>query len=200
MKLALLILSNIILAAGYSQELAYTANKYSGINIDALLAGNTFLQAAGKITGPPHYAIARSTLGIGGSSKTFTNSNGTYYISQSIGQASVIGTSSKKGYTAMQGFQQPFLSVKILQPPELHMLKATIYPNPFSHSINVLFDGEITNDIFIVLLDVRGRAVITKKVSPARRIELLLNNISNGIYILKLTTGDKTFTAQLLKE
>ena len=51
-------------------------------------------------------SIIKSTVGAGGSSQTITSHNKTYFISQSIGQTSVIGTFTNNGYTIRQGFQQ----------------------------------------------------------------------------------------------
>ena len=43
------------------------------------------------------YRIIRSNLGSGGSSQNVLTTNGTYKVSQSIGQSSVIGTHSNNG-------------------------------------------------------------------------------------------------------
>ena len=199
MKFLWFILCHVAIPVCCSQDIAYSMHKYSDHDIDKIFAKDFFITVIEQAPGKPTYSIIRSTLAMGGSSKTLTSNNTTYYVSQSIGQASVIGTYTKKKRTVVQGFQQPILTAKVLGPSE-NMLSATIYPNPFSYSVNILFHDQVTGNISIVLLDVSGKIVLTKQVAASKQINLLLSDISNGIYVLKVTSGDKTFTAKLLKE
>lgn len=144
--------------------------------------------------------IKRSTVGYGGISKTITTPDGTYNVSQSIGQASVIGTHTKNKYTILQGYQQPLVSNKKLQPSTNHLIKATIYPNPFKHTINIQFDEQIKDEIFVRLYDANARMVVLKKFAASNQISLSLLNILKGIYTIKIITGNKSFSAKLIKE
>ncbi len=146
------------------------------------------------------YSIIRSTVGVGGSSKTIIANTGNYNISQSIGQSSVIGTYSKNGYTIRQGFQQPFLSAKIISIPNRDDLRAVLYPNPFQQSINISFNTPITNQVSIILFDITGRTIRSQEFSASQLIALPLEEISDGTYFLKVSSGNKKFTAKLIKE
>ncbi|MBL0683538.1 T9SS type A sorting domain-containing protein [Aquimarina mytili] len=142
----------------------------------------------------------RSSLGVGGSSNIVTTNAGNYSISQSIGQSSVIGTYSKNGYTLRQGFQQPFISAKIITTPNESSLNAILYPNPFQQSINISFDQPITNQIDIVLFDIMGRTIRSQKKSATQLLTISLDDISKGAYFLSVSSGNKKFTAKLIKE
>lgn len=145
------------------------------------------------------YSLASSTLGVSGSSNTISTKSGKYIISQSVGQASVIGTSYKKGYGLLQGYQQSLISITLMEPPVIHTLKAVIYPNPFHESINISFTDPISEEVIIFLFDTTGRAVYSQKIPAAQRINLPMTYISKGIYILRVTSGKRNFAANLIK-
>lgn len=145
------------------------------------------------------YAIIRSTIGISGSSKTITTNNGLYIVSQSIGQTSVIGTHTNNSYTIRQGYQQPSILADIIQLPGDNKLKATIYPNPFQQSIFISFNELILNDISIIVFDLNGKIIFSQKFPASQFIELTLDGISNGIYVIEVSSTSKQFSAKLIK-
>lgn len=146
------------------------------------------------------YSIIRSTTGYGGSSKTIHTDKGNYTVSQSIGQSGAIGTHYKNNYVLLQGYQQNSISFIAFSTDQENILKATVYPNPFGQSINILFEDIITNDIFINVYDVNGKEVVSTRLPASDRVTLLLNKISNGPYILKVIEGDKQFIGTILKQ
>jgi hypothetical protein len=145
------------------------------------------------------YSIIRSNLGTSGSSKVITTNKGKYSVSQSIGQSSVIGTSSNNGYYLRQGYQQPLNSVKVISLSKNNDLTATVYPNPFDESVSISFNEDIENDIAVSVFDIAGKLIYIQKFSPAQRIELNLNDISSGSYLLKVLSSKKRFNAKLIK-
>lgn len=146
------------------------------------------------------YTIIRTSLGTNGFSKTLSTSNGVYVISQSVGQQSPIGTFNKNGYTLRQGYQNPPLSAKIIELPDKNNLNASIYPNPFYESINIMFYDVIKSDIFIYITDMTGKTILSTKLSPSQQATLQLDHIASGLYILKVTTENKHFIANLMKQ
>jgi len=178
MKLQILILLSFLTVTCYSQGLHKNKSK-------------------GKKT---EYSIIRSTVGLAGTSKTITTNTGKYSLAQSIGQSSAIGTYSKNGYTIRQGFQQPFISAKIISPFTESNLNAVIYPNPAKQSINISFNTSITNQINIVLFDIMGRTIRSQEFSASQLVTLPLDDISDGTYFLKVSAGGKKLTAKLIKE
>lgn len=147
------------------------------------------------------YSIIRSNLGTSGSSKVITTKNGQYSVSQSIGQSSVIGTYSNNGYYLRQGYQQPLNKIKVVKEVfKNDNLIATVHPNPFEQSVFVSFDDEIEKEILVSVFDVAGKEIYSKQFKPSQRIELNLNNLSLGTYILKVLSSDKLFNAKLIKK
>ena len=145
------------------------------------------------------YTISRSTISMGGSSKMISANNSTYNISQSIGQSSVIGTSSSDGYTLRQGYQQPSIYAIKIQESKDDLLKAAIYPNPFQQSIFISFSEHISNDIRVLLFDVSGSLIFSQKYPPTQLIRLSLSNIANGSYIINVISSTKKISTKLIK-
>ena len=143
--------------------------------------------------------LIRSTLGMNGLSKTITTNKGTYLLRQSIGQASVIGTYTKNNYTIRQGFQQPLHSKEKVQILPENQLKANLYPNPFQQLLNITFDEAINDDLFVVVYNLSGKIVFSKKHPASQQLNLLLSYMTKGNYILKITTKNKQLLAKITK-
>ena len=68
-------------------------------------------------------------------------------------------------------------------------LAVKIFPNPIADAVNVVFDS---NDVFeaqVVILDLLGRPILSKKTEILRgsnQVNLSVNNIPNGIYFVQL--------------
>ncbi|SEQ57380.1 Por secretion system C-terminal sorting domain-containing protein [Hyunsoonleella jejuensis] len=144
------------------------------------------------------YRIIRSNIGVGGSSKTIQTSKGKYTISQSIGQSSVIGTSSSNGYYLRQGFQQPHKSVKVVK-SIYNALKATVYPNPADYNVHISFDEVTSKNITVKIFDIAGKLLYFKDFPPSKKIQLDLTNLSSGSYVLKAISNGKLFNSKLIK-
>lgn len=144
------------------------------------------------------YRIKTSSVGSSGSSNVVETTKGTYIISQSIGQASVIGTHQSNGYILRQGYQQP-LDGKVVNETLDYELNAKVYPNPFSRNISITFSTLLEDDISITMYDITGKVIHTQKVLPANQIDVRLNNIEAGTYFLKVISGKKYFNTKLIK-
>ena len=143
----------------------------------------------------------RSTVGNDGLSKAISSKGKTYFIQQSIGQASVIGLYSKNNYTIRQGFLQPpnsgkTQSIDIVE----NNLDAKIFPNPFQQDIRILFDAFIDKEVHIVAYNMSGKVVFSAEYPALQLINVSLNNITNGNYIIKIRSGNKQFVTKLTKQ
>lgn len=146
------------------------------------------------------YSIIRSNIGASGSSNVITTNKGKYSISQSVGQSSVIGTYSNNGYYVRQGYQQPLNKIKVVkQDFSNNDLTATVHPNPFEQSVFVSFNEDIEQEISVLVFDISGKQIYSRKFNPSQRIELKFNNISIGSYLLKILSNGKLFNAKLIK-
>ena len=144
------------------------------------------------------YRIIRSSLGSSGSSQNVITSNGTYKVSQSIGQASVIGTHYSNGYYLRQGYQQPLTTIKVSKETSYN-LEAKVYPNPFKDTVTIAFNSLMSNNISIMMFDLKGRLIHSQEYQPAQVINLKIGDISTGTYFLKVISGKNYLNSKLIK-
>ncbi len=145
------------------------------------------------------YRILRSNLGSAGSSKTIETSKGSYNVSQSIGQSSVIGTHSNNGYYLRQGYQQPMTNKIVVDKEVDRNLKAKVYPNPFINVVVISFSDTMFKDITVMVFDINGKTIHSQEFLPLQEVELRINDIDSGIYLLKVISGHKHFHTKLIK-
>jgi hypothetical protein len=143
--------------------------------------------------------LMRSTLGNSGISSTITDGTATFYISQSIGQASVSGTFSNQNHTIRQGFQQPQLIVSKINLEEGLMLKATIFPNPFQQSISIQLEEPISSSLKISIFSFSGEILSDKMYPQTTLLNLPLHYLPSGQYIIRITTDRKQLISKLIK-
>ena len=126
-------------------------------------------------------------------------SNGTY-ISQTVGQQSVIGTYAHDGVTYGQGFQQRLWN-KYISSNAQNAVTTVVYPNPFVSTINVQFSEPIKEPIAIRVFDIRGRLVFTDTRTATNTILTLeLPNLASSTYLIQLATPTYTYYSQILKQ
>ena len=142
---------------------------------------------------PLHHQMQSSQ----GTSKVL--SNGTY-VSQTIGQQSVIGNCTKNGVTYGQGFQQSVWS-KYIQSSVANSITTVTYPNPFISTIHFQFSQPIKETISVALFDIRGRLVYTEdKKASDTILTLELPNLASSNYLVRLSTPNYTYYTQILKQ
>ena len=82
------------------------------------------------------------------------------YVSQTIGQQSVIGNYTKDSKTFGQGFQQSLWN-RYIGSNSNNSITTVVYPNSFVSTINFQFSQPIEVPISVNLFDVRGRLIFT---------------------------------------
>ena len=146
------------------------------------------------------YSISRSCLGASGATQTIATSNGHFNVSQSIGQAGVIGTYHQDGYTLLQGYQQPLLSIHKFQTTDVHQLKAVVYPNPFNESINIEFKEPIEGMVYVTVADMIGKTLFNQEYPSAPLLRLPLNTIPEGLYVVKVEADNRYLIVKQVKQ
>lgn len=150
-----------------------------------------------SLSGFAQNQLHHQMLSAQGASKVL--SNGTY-VSQTIGQQSVIGNYTQDGKTYGQGYQQSVWS-KYIQSTTNNAITMTVYPNPFISSINFQFSQPIKALIHIELFDIRGRVVFQTDQQPSENtLTLEIPNIASSNYLVKLSTPNYTYYSQILKQ
>ena len=124
-------------------------------------------------------------------------SNGVY-VSQTIGQQSVIGTSTKDGVTYSQGFQQSVWSKHLNQNAELSSITTTTYPNPFVQTVNFQFSKPLSDVISVTVYDIRGRLIYQEAKKAVENILTIeLPQLASSNYLVKLSATNYTYYTQI---
>ena len=78
-----------------------------------------------------------------------------------------------------------------------------VYPNPTSSECNVMFDLSKNGNVNIGIYNLSGRLMLNKKfenkVSGGQNIELNVESLPRGTYIIQMTSGNQKLTKKLLK-
>lgn len=123
---------------------------------------------------------------------------GSYFIQQSIGQHSVIGTFNAKNHSLRQGFIQPLPAIVLGGNP--NVLGVIIWPNPFENGVVVNLESGLEDTIEMSLFDASGRRVQANTYESDDQLQIPLSNLAQGAYILMLSSGQKKTSKQLLKQ
>jgi hypothetical protein len=87
---------------------------------------------------------------------------------------------------------------------QLHLTDAadeftsTLYPNPTQGSFKIVFSEELS-EIEMVIVDVSGKTIGSKKASNSNIIEYDVSNVTPGTYIVYLTSGTTKKEFKLIK-
>ena len=78
----------------------------------------------------------------------------------------------------------------------------TIYPNPNNGNFNINFTSQSSNDIEILVHDIRGRQVYNKTFSSNTVFNqnIQLNNVGSGIYIVTVKDGERKENKKIVIE
>lgn len=143
--------------------------------------------------------MKKETLGINGlSAFVYSDSNRGYFIQQSIGQQSVIKTFDRPDYSLRQGFLQPINPLLINHRFD-NNLDAIVYPNPFEDAIKIKFFDPINRNILVRVFDISGRLVFKNEYPDDQDLDVIVNNLSSGIYLLRVDSENKFYESKLMK-
>ncbi|MBI5325572.1 MAG: T9SS type A sorting domain-containing protein [Ignavibacteriae bacterium] len=87
--------------------------------------------------------------------------------------------------------------------PEFLMNRIAMFPNPFDNCINLLINSELDASCNIEVIDLKGTIVIQKVESVSKGLNSIgfeLNGLTNSLYLLKISIGDRTFIGKLIRE
>jgi hypothetical protein len=140
--------------------------------------------------------LQRQMVSAQGNSIALTNG---MYISQSIGQQSITGTSLKNNFTLSQGYQQSLWN-SYIKTNDISLLSIKTYPNPFFDTINFQFSNPISLPVKITLFDITGKIVLQQ----TRLANLTLITISNiqlpsGAYLVYLSADKFNYYTKIIQ-
>jgi hypothetical protein len=84
---------------------------------------------------------------------------------------------------------------------EATSLDASVYPNPFTHTLNVEFDGELAGALTAELFTMNGQLIRTQRFSANQNISLAVEELPAGLFVLRLRneTGRVVFLRKVVK-
>jgi len=77
----------------------------------------------------------------------------------------------------------------------------SIYPNPARNVLNINLNNSENVDVELEIIDLIGQAVITRPLhfrAGESQQQILLNDISNGVYMVKFIKDDAIYTSKLI--
>jgi hypothetical protein len=75
----------------------------------------------------------------------------------------------------------------------------SVYPNPAKDVLNLKVDGMQTVNA-VQIVDLNGRQVYSKTFDNVSDLQINVNTLSTGMYLINITSGDKTVTKKFLKQ
>ena len=76
----------------------------------------------------------------------------------------------------------------------------TIYPNPASDVLNVRLAGALSTISTVQVVDLNGRQVISKSFNNVIDAQINVSDLSAGMYLVNITSGETTVTQKFLKQ
>ena len=129
---------------------------------------------------------------------TITIVNG-MYVSQSIGQQSITGTSQKNNLTISQGYQQSLWS-NYIKTNETSVISVKTYPNPFFDTLNFQFSQPINANVQITLFDITGKIVFQEtKLSNETILKISNIQLPSATYLVHLTSEKFNYYTQIIQ-
>jgi hypothetical protein len=126
------------------------------------------------------------------------NTNGTLAISWTLGET-IIPTFTSGSLILTHGFQQDIWITDVEKNID-SPVKITVFPNPASDNINILFDEPTDTEVNVYLLDSQGKLLKTGVIENATsETEMNLQDIPAGIYYLKLIKGNLSNVYKVVK-
>lgn len=122
------------------------------------------------------------------------------YISQTIGQQSIIGSNKFDKFSIIQGFQQSTWLQLISDNTPLD-ISVVSYPNPFSNTINFSFNNPLDGSFQFFVFDTAGRLIVSKNTTTINNtITENLYFLPAGIYLVQLKNKTITHYTKIIKD
>ncbi|KAA3637973.1 MAG: T9SS C-terminal target domain-containing protein [Bacteroidetes bacterium] len=87
--------------------------------------------------------------------------------------------------------------------PELLPIDVTIFPNPVKNVLNLELKSSIQGTYQMDILDIQGTVLASSQIAldfETNRISENVNHLSPGIYLVRITDGQKLVTGKMIKQ
>jgi hypothetical protein len=124
-------------------------------------------------------------------------SNKNFIVHQSIGQSSVIGRFQNSGVNVGQGFLNGVLPFRKSKEVPMQIIA---YPNSFVNDVRFKFVQGYNFEVAMTIFDLNGKMVFQgTKVPLNNEIEIDLDYLSSGLYLVKFKFGNSFTQTRLIK-
>jgi hypothetical protein len=119
-------------------------------------------------------------------------------VTQTVGQQSLIGTSSNN-YVIIQGFQQSLWG-KYISSNVVDDIKITTYPNPFISTINFELSKSIIGLVNVNVFDLSGHLIFEQKIKPNNNILTIdLPLLPSSEYLVRFNALNFNYYTKIIK-
>jgi murein tripeptide amidase MpaA len=166
--------------------------------------GNTWIPQCGNYTSA---GVANQNI----EGEPMYDGNQSSWIKEEISLSDYIGESIRfrfqivsDNYQTEDGFYFDDFKVEVINPSSTAGVNNTelnnviVYPNPFEDNFSVKIPN-IYNEVTIALFTINGK-LITQKKTTNSLTKINLNNLSNGVYFIRITTNDNVKTLKVIKQ
>jgi hypothetical protein len=77
-------------------------------------------------------------------------------------------------------------------------LNVSLFPNPFTNWLFI--KTTLSHDAQISIYDITGKIVLSEKTNTLNNTKVYVGNLLQGVYVLKVTQGDKVFAGRIMKQ
>ncbi len=77
--------------------------------------------------------------------------------------------------------------------------RITLYPNPANNNLTIAF-GKNTKKVVVTITDITGKLIYTTTASETEKMEVNANGFAEGVYIVKIQTGEGLEVKKLIIE
>lgn len=125
-----------------------------------------------------------------------------YFIKKYVGEDSTYFKLYFTAFDYTEGkyvFVQEELSAVSSRAPQVPIM-LNLYPNPASDQLNVVYD--LPGDVEVNVFDVTGRNVLSTmhRASGFSTLNLDITSLENGLFFLKIKSGDRTAVERFIKQ
>jgi hypothetical protein len=120
-------------------------------------------------------------------------------FSQSIGQLSVIGTSTTSPLTFQQGFQQSLVAI-VSNAISIPDFSVTLYPNPVVDSFTITVANAPEEPLMIKITNLLGQQLYQGQLHSFQSQKTIpFGFYPNGTYLVQLFSGNQIVTKKIIK-
>jgi len=147
-----------------------------------------------SVSAQTNSSLLNSVISSSGSSITMDNN---FVVQQCVGQQGPLGLVSVSNTHIRQGFIQPSVLKSMSLDTDHSELHVSIFPNPTTDNITLLFDEPVDAELRVSIYDVNGRLVLTETSYCSLQTQLSVGHLLAGSYFVISESENNHFVSQI---